>query len=116
MPRRMFSRSVLLLAVATLALVWITPLIVTFFVSLKDNEDYTSNPIWTLPSRIAIVENIKFAWTTGTLGDSFVNTIFYAGVGAGIAIFLASLAAYGFVYLKVRWSFGRVLLFYHGAH
>src|SRR5258707_11439275 len=100
MPRRMFSRSVLLLAVATLALVWITPLIVTFFVSLKDNEDYTSNPIWTLPSRIAIIENIKFAWTTGTLGDSFVNTIFYAGVGAGMAILLAPLVRSCFAYLQ----------------
>src|SRR5258707_558884 len=115
MPRRMFSRSVLLLAVATLALVWITPLIVTFFVSLKDNEDYTSNPIWTLPSRIAIVKTIKFAWTTVTLGDSFVNTIFYAGVGAGIAILLASLAAYALVHLKVRGSFGWFLLIYSGT-
>src|SRR5258707_12787225 len=97
MPRRMFSRSMLLLAVATLALVWITPLIVTFFVSLKDNEDYTSNPIWTLPSRIAIFENIKFAWTTGTLGDSFVNTIFYARVGAGKSQLFASLAGHALV-------------------
>jgi multiple sugar transport system permease protein len=111
----MFSRSVLLLAVATLALVWITPLVVTFFVSIKDNEDYTSNPIWALPSRIAIIENIKFAWTTGTLGDSFVNTIFYAGVGAGIAILLASLAAYALVHLKVRGSFGWFLLIYSGT-
>lgn len=111
----MFSRSVLLVAVISLALVWITPLVVTFFVSIKDNEDYVSNPIWTLPSRIAIIENIKFAWTTGTLGSSFVNTIFYATVGAGVAIVLASLAAYALVHLKVRGSFGWFLLIYSGT-
>src|SRR5579859_2552066 len=115
MPRRMFSRSVLLVAVAALALVWITPLVVTFFVSIKDNDDYTSNPLWAMPQRIAIIENIQFAWTTGTLGASFVNTILYAVVGAGVAIILASLAAYALVHLKVRGSFGWFLLIYSGT-
>src|SRR5215467_3050892 len=100
--RRMFSRSALMVAVIALALVWITPLMVTLLVSLKSSEEYNATPLWTLPSQIAIIDNIKFAWSTGTLGISFVNTILYAVIGAAAAIFLASLAAYALVHLKVR--------------
>src|SRR5260221_14012286 len=114
MTRRIFSRIALLVAVIMLALVWIAALVVTFFVSLKDNEDYVSNPIWTLPSHIAIIENIQFAWTTGTLSSSFLNTIIYATAGAGVAIILTSLAAYALVHLKVRARFGWFLLIYRG--
>jgi multiple sugar transport system permease protein len=111
----MFSRSALLVAIIALALIWITPLVATFFESLKSNDDYTSNPIWTLPSRIALPDNINFAWTTGTLGTSFLNTILYASVGAVVAIILASLAAYALVRLKVRGRFGWFLLIYSGT-
>src|SRR5689334_18158760 len=113
--RRMFSRSALLMAISALALVWLTPIVVTFMVSLKDNDDFTSNPIWALPKHIALLDNINFAWTTGTLGSSFFNTILYAIVGAAVAIILASLAAYALVHLKVRGSFGWFLLIYSGT-
>ena len=113
--RRMFSRSALLVAVAALALIWLTPIVVTFMVSLKDNDDFTSNPIWALPTHIALLDNIKFAWTTGTLGSSFLNTILYAVGSSVVAILLASLAAYALVHLKVRGRFGWFLLIYSGT-
>jgi multiple sugar transport system permease protein len=109
------SRSALYAALITLAILWILPLAVTMMVALKDNVDYTSHPLFALPGRIALLENIQWAWTTGTLGVSFINTILYAVVGAGVAIVVASLAAYAMVHLHVRGGFGWFLLIYSGT-
>jgi multiple sugar transport system permease protein len=115
MSRRGLSRSAIYAALITLTILWVTPLVVTTFVALKDQEDYAAYPLWSLPGRIGLLDNLQFAWTTGTLGSSFVNTIVYATVGAAVAIVLASLAAYAMVHLKVRGRFGWFLLIYSGT-
>ena len=109
------SRSALYAALITLTILWVAPLAVTTLVALKDNDEYTSTPLFALPGRIALLENIQWAWTTGTLGVSFVNTVLYAVVGAGVAIVLASLAAYAMVHLNIRGRFGWFLLIYSGT-
>ncbi len=114
MPR-LLTRSVFFTTLILLALIWLTPLAITSLVAVKDKEEYASNELFALPQRLALLENIKFAWTTGTLGSSFINTMIYASVGAAAAILFASLAAYALVHLKPRFSFGWFLLIYSGT-
>ncbi|MCC7447875.1 MAG: carbohydrate ABC transporter permease [Anaerolineae bacterium] len=114
MPR-ILTRSVFFTTLVLLALVWLTPLAITSMVAVKDREEYATNDLFALPQRFALWENIQFAWTTGTLGSSFVNTMIYAAIGAGAAILFASLAAYALVHLKPRFSFGWFLLIYSGT-
>src|SRR5438128_903696 len=112
---RALSRSVFFTTLVLLAFVWLTPLVITSLVAVKTNDEYTSNPLFSLPGRFALLDNLKFAWTTGTLGSSFINTMLYAAIGAAVAILLASLAAYALARLKPRFGFGWFLLIYSGT-
>ena len=98
-----------------LAIVWLIPLAITFLTALKSNEEFASTAMWSLPKDIALVENLRFAWDTGKMGESFVRSLSYATVGATIAIVFASLAAHALVQLRVSRSFFWFLLIYSGT-
>lgn len=115
MTRRPFARSLFYLLLLMLVAIWLAPPVVTFISALKSPVEFASKPFWELPEKIALDANLAFAWTTGQLGNSFVNSTLYASLGAAAAIFLASLAAYSLVRLKPRGNFGWFLLIYSGT-
>lgn len=115
MRSRSVTRPLFIVTLLVLTLLWLTPLGVTFFVALKSSREYASKPLWSLPTQFALVDNIRFAWSAGKLGVSFVNTVLYATIGASCAIALASLAAFALAHLRPRGSFGWFLIIYSGT-
>ena len=113
--RKMLSRSILLAFLTVLAIVWLIPLAITFLTALKSNEEFASTAMWSLPKDFALVENLRFAWDTGKMGESFVRSLSYATLGAAVAIFFASLAAHALIQLRVARSFFWFLLIYSGT-
>ena len=113
--RKTLSRSVLLVFLTVLAIVWLIPLVITFLTALKSNQEFASTALWSFPKNIALVENLKFAWNTGKMGESFVRSLSYATLGAAVAIFFASLAAHALIQLRVARSFFWFLLIYSGT-
>lgn len=113
--RRTLTRVALLIGLTALVAVWLTPLGISFMTTLKSSEEYAQTARWELPTQIALKDNIIFAWTTGRIGSGFTRSLFYAGVGAGLAIMLASLAGFALVQLKIRNAFFWFLLIYSGT-
>ncbi|MCO6452558.1 MAG: carbohydrate ABC transporter permease [Caldilineales bacterium] len=113
--RKKLTRIILLISLTLLVIVWLTPLGITVMTSMKSTEEYGRTMRWELPTKIALWENIQFAWKTGKLGSSFTRSLTYAGVGAAMAILLSSLAAYSLVQLKIWNAFFWFLLIYAGT-
>lgn len=113
--RRTLTRTILLISLSIVVLVWLTPLGLSFMTSLKSTQEYAQTARWEFPKQIALKENILFAWNTGRLGSGFSRSLLYAGVGAGLAIALAALAGFALVQLKIWNGFFWFLLIYSGT-
>jgi len=113
--RKQFTRSLLMLFMTILVIIWLIPLVITFLTALKTAKEAASSYPWELPQGFALVENIAWAWNKGRLGESFGQSIIYAGAGSLFAIVLASLAAFSLVQLRPARSFGWFLLIYAGT-
>jgi multiple sugar transport system permease protein len=87
--RRLWQVLVVLLAVA-----WLVPFWAPIIAPMKTTQEYFNSSIWTLPRDPAqIFANLQTAWQTGGLGPGFLASLSYGIVGAGLAIFCASLGA-----------------------
>jgi multiple sugar transport system permease protein len=115
MSRKRFSRGMLMLVMTFLVILWMTPLFITFMTALKTQKEAGATLPWQLPQGFALMENLRWAWDSGKLGDSFVQSLLYAGVGAALAIVFASLAGYALVQLRPSRPFGWFLLIYAGT-
>jgi len=99
-----------------LAFLWIGPLLIVIMTAMKRTEEYISKSPLSLPeSIIPLFANMKAAWQLSGLGPSFENSLFYAILGASIAIFLASLAGYALTKLKIKGSFTIFMFIYAGT-
>jgi multiple sugar transport system permease protein len=116
-PRSSISLSKIILYAAAiiLALLWLFPLWLTVSIAIKSPSDFTNNPFWFLPREFNFFQNIASAWNSAGLGQGFVNSLLYGVVGAGLAVFIASLASYGLVVLKVRGAFIWFLVIFSGT-
>lgn len=115
LSRRTLTRSVLLVSLSILVVIWLIPLAITFLTALKSNQEFATSAPWSLPTQIVLKDNLLFAWRSGRLGESFVRSLVYASLGAGLAIVMASLAGYALVQLKVWNAFFWFLLIYSGT-
>ncbi len=88
-------------------LVSVFPLIWMFSSSLKEQNEVFSN-LSLIPHAWKFA-NYLTAWNTGNFGVYFFNTVFYTAVTLGLAIFLASMAAY--VFARFRFMGRNVLYF-----
>ncbi len=115
LSRRTVIRTVLLVSLTIVVVIWLVPLGISFMTSLKSSQEYAQTARWELPKQIALKENLVFAWNTGHLGSSFTRSLTYASVGAALAILLASLAGFALVQLKIWNTFFWFLLIYSGT-
>lgn len=97
------------------AVMWLLPLIITLITALKTPRDFLFGNFWTLPTRFALLENIKYAWVDGGLGSGFMNSLVYGVIGSFFSIVIAGLAAYALVALKIRWRMFWFILIYSGT-
>jgi ABC-type glycerol-3-phosphate transport system permease component len=88
---------------ALVSLIWLTPfyyLIVTVF---KTTEEYTASDPFAPPQGLwPIVLNAETAWSEATMAFGMANSALYGAVGAGLAVFIAAMAAYGLTRLDYR--------------
>lgn len=113
--QKQFTRGLLMFFMTVLVIIWLIPLLITFLTALKTAKEAASSYPWELPQGFALGENIAWAWNRGRLGESFVQSLIYAGVGSLFAIVLASLAAFSLVQLRPVRAFGWFLLIYAGT-
>lgn len=103
------------LTMLILAAVWILPLYLVLINSATDPADYRTKEIYAFPSSFAFWENVEFAWNGAKLGVSVGSTLFYATLGGLLAVFLAGLAAFAIVTLRVRHGFFWFMVLYAGT-
>jgi len=115
MSKKYLTRGALLLVMSVLVVFWLIPLVTTFLTALKTSQEAAATFPWQLPQGFALPENIVWAWNNGKLGQSFLRSILYAGLGAAFAIAMASLAAYALVQLRPKGAFIWFLLIYSGT-
>lgn len=94
---------------------WIVPLYLVLINATVAPAEYARKSIWAPPRQLALGDNVATAWATAHLGAAVGSTLFYAVVGAGLAVALAALAAYAIVGLRVRHGFFWFMVLYLGT-
>lgn len=99
---RIVIYSILLLLVA----LWLFPLVAILTTIIKTPAQFDSLFFWKIPDILSIpgnaFENFFTAWTQAGLGSNFINSLIYAIAGGAGSAFLASLAGFALVHLKVK--------------
>ena len=95
---------VLTLTVAILlGIAWMVPFYYLLVSVFKSNTEYgTGNPLALPQSLEPILVNVYEAWTKTRMADGMFNSAVYGLVGAGVAMFIAALAAYGLTRIDFR--------------
>ncbi|MFE6736543.1 carbohydrate ABC transporter permease [Microbacterium sp. NPDC057650] len=88
-------------AVVVLALIWAVPTYLAIVNAMTPVESYTGSPQW-LPSGFALFDNLAAGWQAGSFTAPFLNSLLYATLGAGFAVLLATLAAFGLVVMPTK--------------
>lgn len=76
------------------ALMALIPIIVVFFASFKDNEEFMNSGALTLPKNWLNFTNYKVAFIEGKMMVGFLNTVFILVVSLTGAILLGTMVAY----------------------
>lgn len=81
---------------ALVSLVWLAPFYYLLVSVFKSSAEYGSGSPLALPQGLSpIVENVVRVWTDAKLGWGLMNSALYGLIGAGVAVFVASMAAFG---------------------
>ncbi len=116
-PRRQINIGTpVLYAVAVIfALIWLFPLWITISTAIKSTPDFIANAFWLFPREFNLFQNMAQAWNTAGLGQGFVNSLIYGVAGGALAVFIAGLASYGLVVLKVPGAYTWFLVIFSGT-
>lgn len=98
-----------------LGAVWILPLYLFLINASTPAKEYGAKEKWQLPSNFALFHNMSSAWNLAHLGQAVFSTATYAILGGLLSVFLASMAAYAIVSLRVRYGFFWFMLIYAGT-
>lgn len=89
--------------------IWVVPFYYLVISIFKTTEEYSQNHPLSLPSSLSpVADNAATAWLQAKMATGLLNSTFYGTVGAGLAVFIAALAAYGLS----RIDFGRKNLWF----
>ncbi|MEM0948073.1 MAG: carbohydrate ABC transporter permease [Pseudomonadota bacterium] len=106
------GRWILLFVLGVIAIVMVSPLILTIFTSLKPTTELV-NPPWFPPIDITVEHYVR-VWTDGGFSRYFMNTLIISVIDAITMIFIASLAAYAMVFMEFRGKTALQVLFLVG--
>ncbi|BBI31276.1 carbohydrate ABC transporter permease [Cohnella abietis] len=101
--------------IIVLAVVWVLPIGLVLMNATKSFQDYTHGNMWTWPQSFHLFANMKEALNMGNLGRGMLNSFLYSFLGAILSIFIAALAAFGIVILRLKGGFYWFLLIYSGT-
>ncbi len=103
------------LVMLLLGAVWIIPLYFVLINAATSPQDFRQKEIYEAPASFALGDNVSAAWEGAHLGASVGSTLLYATVGGAAAVFLAALAAFAIIALRVRRGFLWFMLLYAGT-
>ena len=109
------GKGILYLVATIFALLWLAPPWITIMTAAKSSSDFINNAFWLLPREFNLFHNIAQAWNGAGLGQGFINSLIYGVVGAAIAVFIAAMASYGLIVLKVPGAYLWFLVIYSGT-
>lgn len=92
------------LAVVAILLLWLVPIFGMFYISLKPTRQLIVEAFWSLPNKIAILDNVLTAWEDASFESYAINSLIYASIAAPVGVFLASLGAYVIAVLQPRFK------------
>ena len=99
--------------IALLLVFELYPLLWLFLQSFKTSEEFTSNPIWSLPHGLYL-HNWTVAWTTGNIETYFINSVLATFPALALIIVLSLGAAFGIEVMRWRGRNLVLLLFITG--
>lgn len=105
-------RWLLLFVLGVIAILMVSPLILTVFTSLKPTTEL-GNPPWTPPLSLTFEHYVR-VWLDGGFSGYFFNTLLISSVDAVVMIAIASLAAYAMVFMEFRGKLVLQVLFLVG--
>ena len=106
------GRWLLLFVLGLIAVLMVSPLILTVFTSLKPTTELV-NPPWYPPISLTFEHYVR-VWTDGGFSRYFFNTLVISMIDAVVMIFIASLAAYAMVFMEFRGKMVLQVLFLIG--
>ncbi len=107
--KKKFGKIILRIFIITFLIVEVYPLIWLVLSSFKTTEEFTMNPIYSLPEGLYL-GNYVYAWTVGKVSVLFKNTVIVTIASLFIVLVLSSTAAFALSKLKWKLS-GAVSLF-----
>lgn len=85
------------------SLVWLVPFWYLAVSVFKTQPEYAAGSPLALPQGVApFMDNAVQAWTQAKMGAGMFNSALYGVVGAGLAVFMAAMAAFGLTRLDFR--------------
>ena len=103
-----WSRIIIYSILLLLVVLWLFPLAAIVSTVTKAPSQFDQLFFWAVPDFVDIPSNLftNFftAWTRAGLGSNFVNSLIYAIAGGVGSAFVASLAGFALVHLKIRGS------------
>jgi multiple sugar transport system permease protein len=111
-PRSILSRrakrALLHVILATIAIVWLIPLVSALYTSLRTFGEATANGPWSFPPHSLTLQNFVDAWTEGGFSHYYVNTFIVVIPAVVLMLTLSSMSA--FVLARYRFWGSRFLL------
>ncbi len=99
---RRANRAVFWIAVGV-TLLWVTPFYYAAITIFKSGADYVAGGPLALPTSLTpLLDNIAQAWVRTSMASGMLNSALYGTVGAGAAVLIAAMAAFGLARLDFR--------------
>jgi raffinose/stachyose/melibiose transport system permease protein len=95
-------------AVALLAVIWFTPIIMLLFTALKSSGDFAINGALAVPQSIEW-SNFGEAWDTG-VKNYFLNSLIITVIKVPLGVTIEAMAAFALTHMQFRWA-GKVFPF-----
>jgi multiple sugar transport system permease protein len=108
-----WQRIVLHLFLASLALVWLFPILWTLFSALRPYGDVIRDGAVAIPAHLSF-DNFVTAWNVGNLSHLFVNTVVIAVPGVILTLWISSMLAYVFSRFSFRLNLPLLMMFTAG--
>ena len=110
---RWLSNLPLVIVVLLMVFLALYPVFWIFMSSLKDNLEFTTQPMWALPQSLHW-ENYAKAWTQGHMSTYFLNSLLTVVPSLLIVILLGVSTAFGIEIMQWRYKDATALLFVVG--
>lgn len=89
--------------ISIFAFVWLMPVLILVFTSLKSSGDLYSGSLFSLPEEFKW-GNFVEAWKEGNLGIYMKNSFMISVIKVPLGILIASLAAFGLTRMNFKWE------------